>query len=1205
MASKREYEMLFQLNAQLGGSYSSTFKSAQREIVAMQKEIDSLSKTQSDISAYQKQQSAVEATRQKLSVLQQQYDNIQKEISETGEFSADLQNKLLSKQLQIDKTSSSLDNATQKLNQMGAALKEAGVDTSDLGKKSSDLGGKIDELKKKQEDVADGADNFGSKASQAFISVHEALVAAGVAKALKEIYDAFMACLDASVEFESVMTGVSKTTDMSDSELSAMSDSIKELSTEIPVTTSELGAVAETAGQLGIAKDDLLDFSTVMAELGTATNMTSDEAATMLAQFANITQMDPSYYDELGSTIVDLGNNFATTEQRITEMAQGIAASGSLAGMSEADMAGLSAAVSSLGIETQMGSTSISTLISTLMTAVETGEDLDEYARIANMSADEFSKAWGEDAAGALASFVTGLSDTSRIGSSAIVTLNDLGITETRMQRTILSLSNSGDLLTNAISDANQAWSDNTALTTEAGKRYATTASQQTMMKDAYNNLKIAVGDNYTPVLQKLYAVEKDVLKGLTSFVEENPALVKAVGAFFAVLGTVIAALAAYTVAAKVAIAFSAAFATVTGAALWPILAVTGAIAGITAGIVALVSAANEGIPSVKELTEASRAMSETMDTATDTYNDTVTATLAAYNVADTYIDKLEEMQAAGINTNEEHKQYHNTLALLCQVVPELADSIDLETDTITGGTDALRANTEAWKQNAMQQAYQDQLTELYKSYSAVLVEAEENSIGLTKAQYDLDAANQKYSDTVNKMDSLYAEAATKAAEYNKEYSGMTDATNFLTQEYYDLENSLYDVNDEIYTAEKSAKNYQKAIDEDKESTEEAKEQIDLATEAVNNLMEATGEGADATAESAQQEKDLQAVIADVTSQMTQLSDAYAKAYDAAYESVSGQYDLWDEADKVVATSAGSINAALESQVTYWQNYNANLQALSDRSADIAGLSDVIASFADGSADSVNAIAGMAGASDEQLRAMVDNWKALQTEQSNASGSIADLKTDFTTTMNELQKELASDIDAMDLGAEAADSGKATIQGFINGATGLLPQVQAAYARVAQAAKNALSTGAGGTAGEIPGYAVGTQSAAPGFALVGENGPELVYFNGGEQVMTAEETEAAKNGYSASDLQAVAFSPRLLEYMAAMRGANSASADAGRGGESGGSSSLPPIQVVFQISGNASPSVVEELRKYGNEFSQMVLQVVEDANIDAARRAYR
>ena len=173
MASRKEYEMLFRLNAQLGGSYSSTFKSAQREIVAMQKEIDSLSKTQSDISAYQKQQSAVEATRQKLSVLQQ-YDNIQKEISETGEYSADLQNKLLAKQLQIDKTSSSLEGATQKLNQMEAALKEAGVDTADLGKKSADLGSKIDELKQKQEGAADSADGFENKASQAFLAATSA-----------------------------------------------------------------------------------------------------------------------------------------------------------------------------------------------------------------------------------------------------------------------------------------------------------------------------------------------------------------------------------------------------------------------------------------------------------------------------------------------------------------------------------------------------------------------------------------------------------------------------------------------------------------------------------------------------------------------------------------------------------------------------------------------------------------------------------------------------------------------------------------------------------------------------------------------------------------------------------------------------------------------------------------------------------------------
>ena len=283
MASRKEYEMLFQLNAQLGGSYSKTFKAAQDELAAMQKEIQSLSKTQSDITAYQKQQTAVENTRKRLELLQQQYDNIQKEIQQTGEFSADLQNKLLAKQQQIEKTTSSLNRQTEKLDEMGDALKEAGVDMDDLGQSSAQLTNRIDALKKEQEEVAEGAQTFGNKASQAFSAVHEAIVAAGIATALKEVYEYFADCAQASMDFESAMTGVAKTTDLTDDELSAMSDAIKEMSTEIPATTEELAAIAESAGQLGIHKESLLDFTEIMAMLGTSTNMTADEAATSLS----------------------------------------------------------------------------------------------------------------------------------------------------------------------------------------------------------------------------------------------------------------------------------------------------------------------------------------------------------------------------------------------------------------------------------------------------------------------------------------------------------------------------------------------------------------------------------------------------------------------------------------------------------------------------------------------------------------------------------------------------------------------------------------------------------------------------------------------------------------------------------------------------------------------------------------------------------
>lgn len=1199
MAGRKEYEMLFQLNAQLGGSYSKTFKAAQQEIVSMQKEIQALSKTQADISAFQKQQAAVEATRKRLEMLRQQYDNIQREMEETGNESADMKNKLLAKQLQIDKTSASLEKQTAKLNELSGALEEAGINTDDLSHSSEQLAGKIDTLKKKQGEAADKAMTFGDKAGQAFNQVHEAIVAAGIAVALKEIYEYFASCAQASMDFESAITGVAKTTDLTDEELAAMSDSIKALSTEIPATTEEIAAVAEAAGQLGIQKDALLDFTEIMTMLGTATNMTADEAATSLARFANITGMATDNYGRLGSVIVDLGNNFATTESEIVAMGTRLASAGKLAGLTEPEIMALAAAMSSVGIEADAGGTAMTQTLNAIEKAVaKGGDDLAEFARIAGMSSEEFSSAWKNDAMSALTSFIGGLGKLDEQGESTVLVLEDLGLTGIRQSNMLKALGLAADQMTGAVNTANTAWQQNTALTNEANKRYTTAQSRLTMMQNAYNNLKVAIGDAYTPALSEAYGVGTKVLNEITKFVQANPGVVAAITGLSTALGAAAVAAAAFALKAKIAAA-AAAFLTTVTPGVNVIMGVAAAVGVVTAGIIALASsAANDAVPSVKELTEAARGMREAMDEAKATYDDTVTSTMAAAGVADTYIGKLEEMEAAGLNTDEQHRQYHNTLALLCQVVPELADYIDLETDTINGGTEALRANTEAWKQNAMQQAYQDQLTELYSQYSAVLIEAEENSIGLTKAQYSLEAAQQKLSDTYAQMDALWADAQKQADAYYDQYGYYTDATAFLSQEYYDLQNSIYDTNNEIWAAEKSIKNYNKAMEEDADAVSDAEAEIALAEEAVKNLTASMNEGTGASEEAAAQVSEFQAAISGVQEKINALVESYNEAYSAAYESISGQYQLWDEAAKVVATSAGSINSALESQITYWQDYNANLQSLTDRSADIEGLSDMIASFADGSSDSVNAIAGMAGATDEQLATMVANWKTLQQEQQNAAGSVADLKTDFTAAMDELQTALAEDIEAMDLGDEAKASAQATIQGFIDGAVGMLPQVTAAYNRVAAAARAALSASGTGTAGSIPGYAVGTQSAAPGFALVGENGPELVYFNGGEQVMTAEETAAMRESM---EIQAVTFAPQLLEALHAIHGDGALSAEPGAGSGAGS----VELQIVFQINGGASPETVEALREYGDEFAERVLEVMEEAGIDTARRAYK
>ena len=1199
MSAFKEYTMMFQLNAKLGGSYSKAFKQAVQELESMQKEIQELSKMQADISAFQKQQAAVEATRKRLEMLRQQYDNIQREMEETGNESADMKNKLLAKQLQIDKTSASLEKQTAKLNGMSSALEEAGINTDELAHSSEQLAGEIDALRKKEEAAAEKANTFGVRAETAFNAVHEAIVAAGVAAALKEIYEYFSDCSQASMDFESAITGVAKTTDLTDSELATMSDSIKALSTEIPATTEEIAAVAEAAGQLGIQKDALLDFTEIMTMLGTATNMTADEAATALARFANITGMATDNYGRLGSVIVDLGNNFATTESEIVAMGTRLASAGKLAGLTEPEIMALAAAMSSVGIEAEAGGTAMTQTLNAIEKAVaKGGDDLAEFARIAGMSSEEFSSAWKTDAMSALTSFIGGLGKLDEQGESTVLVLEDLGLTGIRQSNMLKALGLAADQMTGAVNTANTAWQQNTALTNEANKRYATAQSRLTMMQNAYNNLKVAIGDAYTPALGKSYEMGTKALNSFTEFVQKNPALVNAVTAFAGSIGLVAAALAGYTVIIKIAHAATAAFATVSTAALGPIFAVTAAVAGAVAVIAALATAAaNDAVPSVKELTEASRGMREAMDEAGDAFESTAAKTSATAEIADQYITKLEEMGDYTRLSNEEQEQYRNTLTLLCQLMPELSDLIDVQNGTIQGGTAALRANTQAWKENAEAQAYQEYKNQLAEQYNAVLVEQAENSIGLTKAQLQLEAAQEKLNDTYTRMDELWADAAKQAEEYNKEYYGMADATNFLSQEYYDLQNSIYETNDEIWAAEKSIKNYNKAIEADADAVAEAKQEMDLANEAINRMIAANAANTDVTAETAKQMQEFQSEISGVQQKLNALIEAYNEAYNAAYESVSGQYQLWDEAAKVVATSAGSINSALESQITYWQDYNANLQSLTDRSTDIEGLSDMIASFADGSSDSVNAIAGMAGATDEQLATMVANWKTLQQEQQNAAGSVADLKTDFTATMDELQTALAEDIEAMDLGDEAKASAQATIQGFIDGAVGMLPQVTAAYNRVAAAARAALSASGTGTAGSIPGYAVGTQSAAPGFALVGENGPELVYFNGGEQVMTAEETAAMRESM---EIQAITFAPQLLEALHAIHGDGALSAEPGASSGAGSTE----LQIVFQINGGASPETVDALHEYGDEFAERVLEVIEEAEYDRRRVSF-
>lgn len=312
----------------------------------------------------------------------------------------------------------------------------------------------------------------------------------GVAvKAGKEVFDA-------GTEFESAFAGVKKTVDATEEEFAVLRSDILELSKEIPATANEIAETMEIAGQLGIANENLTEFTKTMINLGVSTNMTSEEAATALARFSNIKKMDPSKYEALGSVVVDLGNNFATTESEIVEMATRLASTGEIVGLTEAEIMAAATAMSSLGIEAQAGGSTLSKLLLNMDISKDLGgERWEEMARIAGMTADEFSKLYDDSALKAIGKFTQGLNDTERTGKSAAVILQDLGFKEVRMTRTLLSLASGNDLLYNAMERADEAWEENIALSEEAGKRYETMESRVQILKNTFEDLKITSYD--------------------------------------------------------------------------------------------------------------------------------------------------------------------------------------------------------------------------------------------------------------------------------------------------------------------------------------------------------------------------------------------------------------------------------------------------------------------------------------------------------------------------------------------------------------------------------------------------------------------------------------------------------------------------------------------------------------------------------------
>ena len=428
-------------------------------------------------------------------------------------------------------------------NQAGQVIRKFGAQLKGLGADSQKTGSRLGKLALKFRALGDAVAKAGRRIKTAGASIREAgtniafslgvPVAAAVAISVKAV-----------AAFDLALAGVQKTVSGTPEQLAGLEEGFIQLSNRIPIAATQLASIGQTAGQLGVAIPDIAAFTETIAKVGVATKLSTEQAAFGLARLSNILQLPTSSVNKLASSLIDLGNKFEATETEILSLSLRLAGAGKIVGLTSGEVLGFSAALSAVGVRARAGGTAISKAFIKIANEVATGGDkVRQFAEIAGVSVDKFTKLFQEDAAGALTLFIKGLGRAQKEGVNVFRVLEDLELQEVRTRDALLRLSLAGDDLARALRIGNTAFIENTALNKEAAIFFAALSSQMVILKNRFTNAAAILGKSFGPVIVEIISKLSDFALKLQDFARRMADLPIATKRWIVVLAVALIAL--------------------------------------------------------------------------------------------------------------------------------------------------------------------------------------------------------------------------------------------------------------------------------------------------------------------------------------------------------------------------------------------------------------------------------------------------------------------------------------------------------------------------------------------------------------------------------------------------------------------------------------------------------------------------------------
>lgn len=515
MASRKEYELLFKLQASLGGNFNTAFKGAINTTRQLQNTMQKLNSVTGKIDAFKKQSTALETNRQKLERLTAEHDRLQRELSQTEQPSEKLRAAMERNERQIADTTAKIEAQEARLRTLGDELSDAGVDTERLAQENERLAKSYDRLKSGQEELA--RLNSAIQQNNEAISKTKTQLGGVIGTAAALGAALYAGPVKKAAEFEAQMSSVQAISGASAGDMAKLSALAKEMGATTQFTAVESGKALEYMAMAGWKTKQMIGGLPGIMNLAAASGEDLGSVSDIVTDALTAFRMNAEDAGRFADVLAQASSNANTNVGMMGATFQKVAPVAGALGYSVEDMSLAIGLMANASIKADVAGTSLKTSLANMAKPTKQMKAYMDRYGISLTRSDGTMKTFRE-VVDNLRGSLGGLSEDEQVAA-------ETAIFGKESFAGMLAVVNASDEDYKKLSDSiNNAKG---AAERMAEIKLDNLEGDITLMKSALDGLQIAIGDALLPTFRAGTQGITDFITKLTQFINENPELIQ------------------------------------------------------------------------------------------------------------------------------------------------------------------------------------------------------------------------------------------------------------------------------------------------------------------------------------------------------------------------------------------------------------------------------------------------------------------------------------------------------------------------------------------------------------------------------------------------------------------------------------------------------------------------------------------------------